>query len=68
LSWSFAHVVFVSGGLTPVARQSSSIDPASSVLPSSLSATAAPIESWASAFEALIYACCVHVLPLRVKT
>src|SRR4029434_9674787 len=51
------------GGLTPVALQSSSSDPTSSVLPSSLSATCTPKESWASPFDALMYACCVQSVP-----
>src|SRR5204862_2294373 len=56
------------GGLTPVAAQSSSSEPTSNVLPSSLSATSTPKESCASPLDGLMYACCDQVAPARVNT
>jgi hypothetical protein len=61
---SLSHPV----GLTPVAAQSSSSDPTTSVLASPLSATCTPNESCDSPLLGLMYACCDHALPVRLKT
>ena len=37
-------------------------------MPSSLIATTTPKESCASPLDGLMYACCAHVVPVRVKT
>src|SRR5262249_17916493 len=53
---------------TPVAFESSVGAPTTSVDPSPASVTAKPNSSAACVLEALTYACCDHVVPVRVST